>query len=270
MTQSTVERPSDVSHGDVPRHDNTPRYIAHRGLSARAPENTLAAVQAAHDAGCEWVELDVQLLGDGTPVIWHDAGVKRCSNGRGKLLKLNAGSAAKLDAGSWFGAQFRGERMATLEAMLELIKRLGLGLNLELKVCRGRNAIELVQAALPPTLEALPADKLIVSSFDRHALTAARALESDPDRLRLGVLDDKAPKQWWRETERIEAYSLHLDWRKLKVKRAREIADEEIKLFCYTANDPVTFEKLWDWGVDGVISDDPTRFVIHAKEAASR
>ncbi|KAA0016962.1 glycerophosphoryl diester phosphodiesterase [Salinicola corii] len=264
MTQSSAA-PSDA----LSRHA-APRYIAHRGLSARAPENTLAAVQAAADAGCEWVELDVQLLGDGTPVIWHDAGLKRCSNGRGKLVKLDAESAAKLDVGSWFGAQYRGEAMATLEAMLALIKRLDMGLNLELKVCRGRNAIELVQATLPPTLEALPAEKLIVSSFDRHALTAARALESDPDRLRLGVLDDKAPKRWWLETERLSAYSLHLDWRKLKIKRAQEIADEEIKLFCYTANDPVTFEKLWDWGVDGVISDDPTRFVFHAEEAAAR
>lgn len=263
MTQSKTRTQSEDS-------PETPRYIAHRGLSARAPENTLAAVQAAHDAGCEWVELDVQLLGDGTPVIWHDAGLKRCSSGRGKLIRLDAESAAKLDAGSWFGAQFRGEPMATLEAMLALIRRLGLGLNLELKVSRGRNAIELAQAALPPALEALPAEKLIVSSFNRDALTAARTLESDPERLRLGVLDDKASKRWWQETERLSAYSLHLDWRKLKIKRAREIADESIKLFCYTANDPVTFEKLWDWGVDGVISDDPIRFVAHAKEAASR
>ncbi|WP_353979095.1 glycerophosphodiester phosphodiesterase family protein [Salinicola endophyticus] len=255
MTQSSSPQPTP---GDGPR------YIAHRGLSARAPENTLAAVQAAHAAGCRWVELDVQLLGDGTPVLWHDAGVKRCSNGRGKLFRFDAASAARLDVGAWFGEQFRGERMATLEAMLALLKRLDMGLNLELKVTRGRNAIELVKAALPPTLEALAPEKLIVSSFDRHALTAARALESNPDRLRLGVLDDKAPKRWWRETERLSAYSLHLDWRKLKVKRAREIADEEIKLFCYTANDPVAFDKLWEWGVDGVISDDPVRFIEHA------
>ncbi|GHB26990.1 glycerophosphoryl diester phosphodiesterase [Salinicola rhizosphaerae] len=279
MTQGPTSQP-ETSDNAAPRRDNSadprcdssapPRYIAHRGLSARAPENTLAAVQAAHDAGCEWVELDVQLLGDGTPVIWHDAGIKRCSDGRGKLFKLDAASAATLDVGSWFGDQYRGERMATLEAMLTLIQRLGMGLNLELKVSRGRNAIELVKAALPPTLEALPPERLIVSSFDRHALTAARALESDPERLRLGVLDDKAPKRWWQETERLSAYSLHLDWRKLKIKRAREIADESIKLFCYTANDPVTFEKLWDWGVDGVISDDPTRFVMHAAEQRSR
>ncbi|WP_251976561.1 glycerophosphodiester phosphodiesterase family protein [Salinicola avicenniae] len=238
-----------------------PRYIAHRGLSARAPENTLAAVQAAHDAGCTWVELDVQLLGDGTPVIWHDPGVKRCSDSRGKLSQLTAERANKLDVGGWFGAQYRGERMATLDAMLALIQRLGMGLNLELKVARGRHAAELVHASLPTVLARLSPSQLIVSSFNRHALTAAREVEPDPSRLRLGVLDDKAPKHWWRETERLDAYSLHLDWRKLKIKRAREIADEQIKLFCYTANDPVTFEKLWDWGVDGVISDDPTRFI---------
>ncbi|WP_110667471.1 glycerophosphodiester phosphodiesterase family protein [Salinicola halophilus] len=252
----------------APTLADAPRYIAHRGLSAQAPENTLAAVRAAHEAGCDWVELDVQLLGDATPVIWHDAGLKRCSDARGKLVDLDVRRAARLDVGAWFGESFRGERMATLEQMLALIDELGMGLNLELKVCRGRNAIELARTALPPVLEVLPAERLIVSSFDRHALTAARALEPDAERLRLGVLDDKAPKQWWRETERLAAYSLHLDWRKLKIKRAHEIADEAVKLFCYTANDPVAFDKLWGWGVDGVISDDPARFVTHASDAA--
>ncbi|WP_110687797.1 glycerophosphodiester phosphodiesterase family protein [Salinicola aestuarinus] len=256
-----------ASSPDAPSRNGAPRYIAHRGLSAQAPENTLAAVRAAHAAGCDWVELDVQLLGDATPVLWHDAGLKRCSDGRGKLLNLDAPRAAQLDVGAWFSEAFRGERMATLEQMLALIVELDMGLNLELKVCRGRNPIELARTALPPVLEALPPERLIVSSFDRHALTAARALEPDADRLRLGVLDDKAPKLWWRETERLSAYSLHLDWRKLKVKRAHEIVDEAVKLFCYTANDPGPFDKLWDWGVDGVISDDPTRFVVHAARA---
>ncbi|MDG4869253.1 glycerophosphodiester phosphodiesterase family protein, partial [Guyparkeria sp. 1SP6A2] len=59
-----------------------PTLIAHRGYSAAAPENTLTAVRAAHQAGARWVELDVQLLGDGTPVIWHDSDVSRCSDGR--------------------------------------------------------------------------------------------------------------------------------------------------------------------------------------------
>ncbi len=60
---------------------SVPTLIAHRGYSAAAPENTLAAVRAAHQAGATWVELDVQLLKDDTPVIWHDGDVRRCSDG---------------------------------------------------------------------------------------------------------------------------------------------------------------------------------------------
>src|SRR5690554_7324429 len=81
-----------------------PRLIAHRGLSARAPENTLAAVRAAQAAGCRWVELDVQLLGDGTPVIWHDATVKRCSDGRARLADLDFPAARRLDVAPGSGA----------------------------------------------------------------------------------------------------------------------------------------------------------------------
>ncbi len=133
-----------------------PRLIAHRGLSARAPENTLAAVRAAHEAGCRWVELDVQLLGDGTPVIWHDRDINRCSNGRGRLADLDIDQARRLDAGSWFDAAFAGESMATLEQMLTLIDELALGLNLELKVNRGRDPKALVERVLPTLLDALP------------------------------------------------------------------------------------------------------------------
>ncbi|OBX37392.1 glycerophosphoryl diester phosphodiesterase [Halomonas elongata] len=169
-----------------------PRLIAHRGLSARAPENTLAAVRAAHEAGCRWVELDVQLLGDGTPVIWHDRDVSRCSNGRGRLVDLDIARARQLDAGSWFAAEFAGEPMATLERMLTLIDELALGLNLELKVNRGRDPEALVERALPPLLEALPAERLIVSSFDASALAHARR-QAPAERLPLGGLFERVP-----------------------------------------------------------------------------
>lgn len=246
--------------------DNAPTVpftVAHRGLSAHAPENTLSAVKAAQRAGCRWVELDVQLLGDGTPVIWHDNGVRRCSNSRGKLAKLNLARAKALDVGGWFGNDFHGERMATLEEMLNLIEELDMGLNLELKVNRGRDARMLVDTALPMALRALPPERLIVSSFNQEALKAARKLEGDPQRLRLGLLYEKPPRQWRQEAEQLKAYSLHVDWRKLKEKRAREIKAAGYRLFCYTINDPVGCSRLWPWGVDAVISDDPTLFEHH-------
>ncbi|GHA89800.1 glycerophosphoryl diester phosphodiesterase [Modicisalibacter luteus] len=234
-----------------------PATIAHRGLSALAPENTLAAVRAAHAAGHHWVELDVQLLGDGTPVIWHDAGVRRCSNGRGKLNQLTWDSASRLDVGRWFDRAFSDERMATLDAMLALLAELGMGLNLEMKVNRGRDVDALVERVLPDAMQALPAERLLVSSFDMTALNAVRRLAPDPQHLALGLLYKKLPRDWEDNAARLEAFSLHLDWQRLKLTQAQEVAASPYRLLCYTVNDAKAYRRLCEWGVDAVISDDP-------------
>ncbi|MFG6178302.1 glycerophosphoryl diester phosphodiesterase [Halomonas sp. THAF12] len=236
-----------------------PRLIAHRGLSAQAPENTLAAVRAAHDAGIDWVELDVQLLGDGTPVIWHDRDVARCSNGRGRLATLDLAAARRLDAGAWFAPAFAGERMATLDEMLALLAELGMGVNLELKVNRGHDPAALAEAAVPTLMEALPFERRLVSSFDARALGVARALVG-PERLALGALFDRVPRDWQARAEAAQAVSVHANWKPLKSERARAIKAAGYALLCYTANDPDAFAPRWDWGVDAVISDDPTQF----------
>lgn len=243
-----------------------PRLIAHRGLSAHAPENTLAAVRAAHEAGHDWVELDVQLLGDGTPVIWHDATVRRCSDGRDRLTDLDLPAARRLDVGSWFADRFRGERMATLSKMLGLISALGLGLNLELKVNRGRSAAALVEGVLPPLLDALPAERVIVSSFNADALAQARAL-IPADRLALGVLFEGIPHDWRARCEALTAFSVHADWKRLGRRSALAVREAGYPLLCYTANDPAAFAHQWAWGVSAVISDDPGCFAGHLPPA---
>ncbi|MBE0489689.1 MAG: glycerophosphoryl diester phosphodiesterase [Halomonas sp.] len=239
-----------------------PRLIAHRGLSARAPENTLSAVRAAQAAHCRWVELDVQLLGDGTPVIWHDATVKRCSDGRARLADLDLPRARRLDVGGWFGDEFRGERIATLSEMLALVDALGLGLNLELKVNRGRSAAALVEEAVPAALDALPPERLIVSSFNDEALACARD-QAPAARLALGVLFEGIPDGWRQRCEALDAFSVHADWTRLSRRGAMSISEAGYPLICYTANDPAAFSHQWAWGVASVISDDPARFAGH-------
>ena len=93
--------------------------IAHRGASAYAPENTLAAFDLALDLGCRHLELDVDVTSDGHIVVMHDDTVDRTTNGAGPVGSQTLTELRALDAGAWFGAQFAGERIPTFAEVLE-------------------------------------------------------------------------------------------------------------------------------------------------------
>lgn len=97
-----------------------PWVIAHRGGAALAPENTLAAFKAAMDAGADAVELDVHLSRDGRLIVMHDETVDRTTDGSGAIADLTGAELKRLDAGSWFGAGYAGERVPYLEEVLAL------------------------------------------------------------------------------------------------------------------------------------------------------
>ena len=96
--------------------------IAHRGASAYAPENTLAAFDKALDLGAAHVEFDLHFSADGQVVVIHDDTVDRTTNGSGAVAALTLAQLKSLDAGSWFAAQFSEERIPTLVELLERYK----------------------------------------------------------------------------------------------------------------------------------------------------
>ena len=101
-----------------------PEIIAHRGFSARAPENTLSALEAAIETGVESVEIDIQTAACGTPVLFHDTMLGRTTNGVGPLRRRPLPHLKALDAGSWFSPEFSGERIPTQEeALIDLKDR---------------------------------------------------------------------------------------------------------------------------------------------------
>lgn len=100
----------------------TPEIIAHRGFSARAPENTLVSLEAAIEAGAESVEFDLHTAACGTPVLFHDAMLGRTTNGVGPLRRRPLAHLKALDAGSWFGPEFAGERIPTQDEALANLK----------------------------------------------------------------------------------------------------------------------------------------------------
>ena len=107
--------------------------IAHRGFSAIAPENTLSAFRSAIGGGADGIECDVQLSCDRVPIIFHDPGLERTTNGRGEIKKQTLKQLKALDAGEWFGSEFAGEKIPTFQEVLDLIKETDIGLYAEVK-----------------------------------------------------------------------------------------------------------------------------------------
>lgn len=99
-----------------------PEIIAHRGYSARAPENTLSALEAALRSGAEAVEFDVQTAACGTPVLFHDSLLGRTTNGVGPIRRRPMAQLRALDAGAWFSPTFAGERIPTQEEALRFLR----------------------------------------------------------------------------------------------------------------------------------------------------
>ncbi|MFG2139066.1 glycerophosphodiester phosphodiesterase [Streptomyces sp. NPDC048650] len=137
--------------GTAPRVGaGSPLVIAHRGAARDAPENTLSAVDAAYRRGLIWVENDVQRTKDGRLVVLHDTTLRRTTDvermfpdrAPWRVRDFTAAEIARLDAGSWFGPRFAGERVPTLAAFLRRLDHHGQGLLLEIKSPKSAPGIE--------------------------------------------------------------------------------------------------------------------------------
>ena len=232
-----------------------PRVIGHRGAADRAPENTLAGFRRAAELGCRWVEFDVRLSRDGRPILLHDATLGRTTDGRGAAARKPLDELRRRDAGAWFGTEFRGEPIPTLDGTLALLHQLGLGGNIELKASRGREAVLAVAvngvvrrfgaASLPP---------LLVTSFSVPALAA---MAREAPLIPRGLLVGRLPSNWHAVATRLGAVAIAIDHARLRPDAARAVRAMGLALLIYTVNDPIRARELFAWGVDAVISDAP-------------
>ncbi|WGF86384.1 glycerophosphodiester phosphodiesterase family protein [Marinivivus vitaminiproducens] len=229
-----------------------PRVIGHRGAAALAPENTLDAIEAAHRAGARWVEFDVKLTGDGVPILFHDAVLTRTTGAKGKVARTSWAAIRGLDAGRAFG---RPARVPAFAEAIDLLGTLGLGANVEIKPCPGREA-ETTAAALATIAERWP-DHLpppLVSSFARPCLAAAR--ERAPH-LPRGLLAERLPLRWRALMLAYGCATLHLSQRHLDTARVARLRATGVPLLVYTVNDPARARVLIEAGAQAVISDAP-------------
>jgi glycerophosphoryl diester phosphodiesterase len=225
---------------------------AHRGASSEAPENTLASFAAAEDAGADGIELDIHLTRDGVPVVIHDLGVERTTNGRGVVSRLSLRTLRRLDAGSWFGPAFVGEPIPTLEEVLDWADD-RLRLNLEVKDFNaGRAILEL--------LSRFPQARVLVSSFDHRLLAALRLADAD---LALGFLVDSV---FWGRAVRYAAVAgaESLNPRHDLVSRPllAECRRLGLKVYPWTVDGLEQAARFSFLGADGIFTNDPRRMGV--------
>lgn len=232
-----------------------PPVIAHRGASAYAPENTLAAIREAHRRGCRWVEIDVKLTADAVPILMHDDRLGRTTTGRGAVRRRRFDEIRALDAGSWKGRQFTGEPVPTFTEALELLRSLEMAVNVEIKPCRGRE-LETAWQVCQALNECWPeADgNVLLSSF---AIESLRAAQEVAPHLPRGLLAEALPRRWRELIEELGCRTLHLSHRRVSERALASVIASGTPVLCYTVNDPVRAKQLHALGVTSLISDVP-------------
>jgi glycerophosphoryl diester phosphodiesterase len=232
--------------------------IGHRGAAGLAPENTLGAIRKGLQLGVQGIEVDVQLTRDGQPVIIHDFSVDRTSNGTGEVEDLTLEEIRRLDAGSWFGREFQGERIPTLMEVLEVVPP-DVTLNLELKQMTTRRR-GLEQAVAKGLREFGRWDNVIISSFDHKALKTIKAMLED---VRIGLLTYNYLLNPGAYVDALgfTPYSVHPAFELVDREDCKVFKERGLKVFCYTVNHHKTAKELDEIGVDGIFTDRPDLFL---------
>ncbi len=230
-----------------------PPWIAHRGAGKLAPENTLAAIRVGAGYGYSMFEFDVQLTGDGVPVLLHDATLQRTTDGSGVAGTRSFAEIARLDAGSWHGAAYAGEPVPTLRNIANYLLASGLMANIEIKPGPGRDAeTGAVVAAEAGWLWQRAAVPALLSSFSEIALEAARQTVPQLPR---ALLLQEIPADWLARLRRLECVAIDVAHAALGEKVVRQAHGEGFRVLTYTVNDPARAQLLRSWGVDCVITD---------------
>ncbi|MEO3432431.1 glycerophosphodiester phosphodiesterase [Inquilinus sp. CAU 1745] len=232
-----------------------PKIIGHRGAMARAPENTLAGFRKARELGATMIEFDAKLSRDGVPVLIHDETVDRTTDGSGAVRDMDVDELRALDAGGWFGPEFAGERIPTLEEGLRLALEIGLAVNIEIKPCPGRE-IETARIVLETARALWPADKPapLISSFALASLEQSTL--SAPDWPRGYLIWDR-PDDWRENVRRLTPATLNVGHERETPESLADYIDTGLPVLAYTVNDPARARVLLDLGVSSIITDVP-------------
>jgi glycerophosphoryl diester phosphodiesterase len=246
-----------------------PLVIAHRGYRTQYPENTLAAFQAAIDAGADMIELDVLLSKDRKMVVIHDAALDCTTNGRGMVSDYTLSELKALDAGSWFDPRFKGERLPTLEEVLDRVDgRVPLNIEIKKSAYEPHHPPDAIENRIVELVRRKNALKsVLISSFEWRVLERLAAMEEAPA---IALLSrdpdlDNHPEA----CRKLGAFSWHPSYLAVRKEHVRRMHEAGILVFPYNADAPEDIERMLEMQVDGLIVSDPLSLKTHRRSKSS-
>ena len=280
--------------------------IAHRGASAYAPENTLAAFELAIEQGADWFELDTHMSADYEIICIHDATVDRTTDGTGAVRDMTIEELKALDAGSWKDEAYAGERLPTLGEALDLAKgRIGVYVELKpidddgplethlmsiasdrtqllphhasrvlsLIEASGSHNYEMTVRAIQKIRERNMQDQVVIQSFSPIICATVRAMAPNIPAEYLGAYDPEQPGAWLvflRWTELIGPHGVNLNYTHMTQEQLQMFQNRGQSVAVWTVNDPDAMRRMAEWGVDGIITDYPDICIDVLREMGRR
>jgi glycerophosphoryl diester phosphodiesterase len=240
-----------------------PLIIAHRGHSLEVPENTTEAYRRAIELGAEMIEADVNISLDGKLVMMHDATLDRTTSGHGRVSGATWGELAGLDAGGWFGKDFAGLGIPTVEETIALAREAGIWMCFEVK---GGDPAEAERIASDLIVLLVARDALgfaAMSGYDHRVLALAKRhapeLVLAPERLPDDVPVEPATAVL--QARRLDAPILQNHHRFLTPELVAALHADRIAVWSWPTTDEAAIVSSIAVGADGVMGDDVRRLV---------
>jgi len=221
--------------------------IAHRGASADAPENTIAAIELAVNAGADWVEIDVQETASGEVLVFHDRDFMRMSRSPTTLREVTPEQIAELDIGSWFDPRYSAERTPTLQQVLELCKDRA-GVIIELKYYGSEEKLEERVVKIVEDMNMV--DQVQLMSLKLEGVEKLRELRPS---WQVGLLSSISVG----DPTRLDVDFLGLNASSISDQTIDRAHRSDMLIYAWTVNDPTTMSALLSRGIDGLITDRP-------------
>ncbi|MBO9541890.1 hypothetical protein J7643_14980 [bacterium] len=229
--------------------------VAHRGYSSRYPENTVAAVRAAAEFGVDMVEVDVQLTKDRELVVMHDASVDRTTNGKGNVRDLKFAQIRALDAGSKFKPEFAGEKVPTLDEVLDAVRGKAM-LNIEVKGKLNAEERAFMAAKVNEAIERKQyLSHVQVMSFDSAFMQEMRRVNPRVSCALLGLVDPLDHRL--SRATKLKMDGLNLMLATLDSGDVEQIQKAGLRVHVWTVNKQKTMLKALGRGVNGLITNYP-------------